>query len=72
MWLLIALCTAAEVERVLKHDRYLHAHYRFYTREMRVVAYTQLLESYRSVTLASMARSFAVSESFIDKCVVNS
>jgi hypothetical protein len=35
--------------------------------EMRVAAYNQLLESYSSVTLKSMASSFGVSEDFIDK-----
>jgi len=33
---------------------------------MRVLAYKQLLQSYRSVTLDSMARSFGVSTAFID------
>ena len=36
---------------------------------MRILAYNQLLQSYRSLTLESMARSFGVSEEFIDRCV---
>ena len=34
---------------------------------MRIHAYTQLLESYRSLTLQYMANAFGVSEEFIDK-----
>ena len=59
--------TLAEVEYFLKADRWLSAHYRFYTREMRIKAYAQLLESYRSLTISSMAESFGVSEEFIDR-----
>lgn len=59
----------AEIEQVLKTDHYLHAHYRFYVREMRIRVYGQLLESYRSLTIESMARSFGVSEEWIDKYV---
>eukprot|EP00123_Amoebidium_parasiticum_P006956 comp17775_c0_seq1/m.17812 comp17775_c0_seq1/g.17812 ORF comp17775_c0_seq1/g.17812 comp17775_c0_seq1/m.17812 type:complete len:389 (-) comp17775_c0_seq1:37-1203(-) len=56
----------AAIEGLMKADRYLYAHYRYYVREMRIVAYSQLLESYRSVTLQSMAASFGVSPDFID------
>nr|XP_053654858.1 26S proteasome non-ATPase regulatory subunit 6-like [Cherax quadricarinatus] len=38
------------VEGELRHDRLLAPHYRYYVREMRILAYTQLLESYRSLT----------------------
>jgi len=48
-------------------DRYMHAHTRFYWRELRVLAYNQFLESYRSVSLAGMATSFGVSADFLDK-----
>ncbi|KAI9019440.1 26S proteasome subunit RPN7-domain-containing protein [Phycomyces nitens] len=58
----------ANVEEThLRTSRYLYAHMRYYTREMRIVAYAQLLESYRSLTLASMAQAFGVSEDFIDR-----
>jgi len=57
----------AEIETILKSDRLLHHHYRFYVREMRVKAYTQLLESYSSLTLVYMAESFGVTVDFIDK-----
>ncbi|CAJ0827507.1 377_t:CDS:2 [Entrophospora sp. SA101] len=57
----------AEVESIhLLTSRYLFSHQRFYVREMRIIAYAQLLESYRSLTMESMASSFGVSEEFID------
>jgi 26S proteasome regulatory subunit N7 len=37
----------ADVEQVAKKDRYLHPHYAFYVREMKIKAFGQLLESYR-------------------------
>lgn len=43
------------------------AHYRYYVREMRILGYTQLLESYRSLTLTYMAQAFGVTEEYIDK-----
>ncbi|KAI8813342.1 26S proteasome subunit RPN7-domain-containing protein [Cladochytrium replicatum] len=56
----------ALVEQSLKRDRMLAAHYRYYIREMRIKAYNQLLQSYRSVTIALVAQSFGVSEEYID------
>ena len=41
-----------------------HLHY---VKEMRLAAYKQFLESYKSVTIVSMAESFGVSCEFIDK-----
>lgn len=58
---------AAKVEQILREDYLLHPHYRYYVREMRIAAYTQLLESYRSLTLQYMAEAFGVSTDFIDK-----
>jgi 26S proteasome regulatory subunit N7 len=57
----------AEVENQMKYDRLLLAHYSYYVREMRIMAYAQLLESYRSLTLGYMAKSFGVTQSFIDQ-----
>lgn len=57
----------AEVEELMKYDRYLHPHYRYFVREMRVVAYNQLLESYRSLTLEYMAEAFGVTVAFMDQ-----
>merc|ERR1712093_283348 len=57
----------AEVEEHhLNTSRVLSLHSRYYTRELRIKAYAQLLESYRSVTLKSLADAFGVSESFIE------
>ncbi|KAK9906744.1 hypothetical protein WJX75_007249 [Coccomyxa subellipsoidea] len=49
-----------------REDVYLHPHVRYYVREVRVVAYSQFLDSYKSVTLESMASAFGVSVDFID------
>eukprot|EP00128_Syssomonas_multiformis_P015475 Colp12_sorted_trinity150504_noHs@34987 len=57
----------ARIEQTLKGDWLFSPHYRFYVREMRIRAYTQLLDSYNSVTIASMALSFGVSPDFIDR-----
>ncbi|XP_015930994.1 26S proteasome non-ATPase regulatory subunit 6 isoform X1 [Parasteatoda tepidariorum] len=57
----------ALVEKMLKQDRLLAPHFRYYVREMRIMAYTQLLESYRSLTLQYMADAFGVTTFFIDK-----
>ena len=46
--------------------RYLHSHYAYYIREMKIKAYAQLLESYRSLTLEYMADAFGVSEDYMD------
>ncbi|KAI7828374.1 hypothetical protein BX661DRAFT_181970 [Kickxella alabastrina] len=51
----------------LSVSRYLFAHRRFYTREMRIRGYAQLLESYLSLTIKSMADSFGVTQDYIDK-----
>ncbi|KAJ9066058.1 proteasome regulatory particle subunit [Entomophthora muscae] len=60
----------AAIEEVhLFTSSYLFTHRKYYIREMRIIAYSQLLESYRSVTLESMAKSFGVSEDFIDRDV---
>eukprot|EP00056_Hartaetosiga_gracilis_P016411 m.4943 g.4943 ORF g.4943 m.4943 type:complete len:384 (-) comp4063_c0_seq1:113-1264(-) len=56
----------AEVETLLKKDFVLSRHFQFFVRELRIKAYQQLLQSYRSLTTASMASSFGVSEAFID------
>ncbi|KAG0591200.1 hypothetical protein M758_1G154100 [Ceratodon purpureus] len=47
-------------------DRYLYPHFRYYMREVRSVAYSQFLESYKSVTMEAMAKAFGVSVNFLD------
>lgn len=49
------------------HDRFLHRHSRWYAREMRVRAYSQYLESYRSVQLGSMAAEYGMSPALLDQ-----
>ena len=61
--------TATLEQTHLKPNRILAPHTRYYIREMRILAYNQLLESYRSLTLESLARSFGMSIDFVDKYV---
>ena len=49
------------------NDGYLGVHKKFFIKEMRIVAYSQFLESYKTVTIKSMAQAFGVSAEFIDK-----
>ncbi|KAF8185007.1 proteasome 26S subunit [Mycena galopus ATCC 62051] len=57
----------AELEQThLLPSRILAPHTRYYVREMRILAYSQLLESYRSLTLESLSGAFGVSVDFID------
>lgn len=56
----------AWLESYLKSDRYLAPHYRYYVREMRILAYAQLIGSYRSLSLAYMSQTFGVSVDFIE------
>ncbi|KAG0378118.1 26S proteasome non-ATPase regulatory subunit 6 [Mortierella sp. AD032] len=58
---------AALETSAMKRSWVLFPHYRYYVREMRIRGYAQLLESYRSLTMQSMAHSFGVSEEFIDR-----
>ena len=60
-------CVTATVEQEMKKDWLFAPHYRYYVREMRIQAYSQLLESYRSLTLGYMAEAFGVSTEFIDQ-----
>lgn len=67
--MLVCFVAAARVEQEMKRDWLFAPHYRYYVREMRILAYSQLLESYRSLTLGYMAEAFGVSTEFIDQCV---
>lgn len=58
---------AVTVVDSLKFDRIFHQHVQYYWREVRVLAYNQFLESYRSVSIASMAHTFGFSPEFLDK-----
>mmetsp|Transcript_10068 Transcript_10068/g.18660 ORF Transcript_10068/g.18660 Transcript_10068/m.18660 type:complete len:411 (-) Transcript_10068:251-1483(-) len=50
----------------MQKDLLLHKHVRYFLREIRYVAYSQFLESYKSVTLNSMADAFRVTPEFLD------
>ncbi len=54
-------------QNFLSQDRYLNEHKAWFVREMRLRAYQQLLQSYRVVGLASMAKDFGVTVDFLDK-----
>ncbi len=60
------LYAMVEVEAVLITDRFLQPHSGFIMRELHVLGYKQFLDSYKSVTLDSMAKSFGVSVDFLD------
>lgn len=52
--------------KTICRDRLMAKHVSYYVKEMRVRAYNQFLEAYKSVTISSMAKSFGVSIDFID------
>lgn len=56
----------ADVQHTLLKDRYLAPHAHYYIRELRVKAYSQLLQSYSSLSLSSMAKSFGVTIEWLD------
>jgi len=61
------LISLAEVSDSLKMDRYFEKHVSFYVREVRILAYTQFLESYKSIKMQNMATQFGVSFDFLDR-----
>ena len=67
-------CTAPQafvgLMDLVRSDMYLAPHLRWYMREARLVAYSQFLESYKSVTLDSMAVAFDVGPHFLDQVCV--
>ena len=58
--------TVAAIEPQLLDDRYFSRHTRYLVRELRVLVYTQFLDAYKTVTLASMAEAFGVGVDFLD------
>jgi len=50
----------------LKADFFMSPHVGYFCKEMRIIAYSQLLESYKSLQLERVASSFGVSVDFID------
>jgi 26S proteasome regulatory subunit N7 len=60
------LHTLVEIQPILIADRFLQPHAGYLLRELHVLGYKQFLESYKSVTLDSMAASFGVGTEFLD------
>jgi 26S proteasome regulatory subunit N7 len=63
------LALASVEENFLSQDRYLSEHRAWFVREMRLRGYQQLLQSYRVVSLDSMANDFGVTVDFLDRFV---
>jgi hypothetical protein len=57
------------IESEFKNDWLIAPHTQYIIKEMRIRAYSQILQSYRSLTIVSMAQSFGVTESFIDRYI---
>jgi PCI domain len=47
-------------------DRYFAQHAQYLVKELRILAYTQFLDAYKSVVLSSMAAVFGVTVPFMD------
>ena len=60
------LLAMVDVHSVLVADRFLQPHAGFLMRELHVLGYKQFLDSYKSVTLDSMAASFGVTVNYLD------
>jgi 26S proteasome regulatory subunit N7 len=59
--------TLAEMEWLVRRDRYVSSHASHYVREMRIAAYSQMLESYSTLRLDTMSAAFGVSPEFLEK-----
>ncbi|XP_076756267.1 26S proteasome non-ATPase regulatory subunit 6 [Xylocopa sonorina] len=55
------------IESEFKSNPLLRSHYRYYVREMRLKAYSQLLQAYRTINLSRMATEFGVTEEYIEQ-----
>jgi 26S proteasome regulatory subunit N7 len=60
------LNATVEVQPILLADRFLQVHCGYIMRELHVLGYKQFLDSYKSVTLDSMATSFGVGAEYLD------
>eukprot|EP01089_Gocevia_fonbrunei_P000844 TRINITY_DN10829_c0_g2_i1.p1 TRINITY_DN10829_c0_g2~~TRINITY_DN10829_c0_g2_i1.p1 ORF type:complete len:391 (+),score=82.04 TRINITY_DN10829_c0_g2_i1:273-1445(+) len=59
--------TLAGISEKMQRDKYLAPHEKYFCREMRIKAYSQLLDSYRSVKLDSMAEAYGISTDVLDR-----
>lgn len=55
-----------EILEAVKKDCYLGQHIDYFSREMRLVAYRQFLEAFKSVTMQNMAEAFGITKEFLD------
>lgn len=55
-----------QLNEQLEDDRYFATHARYLVRELRILAYTQFLDAYKSVVMRTMAAAFGVGEPFLD------
>lgn len=55
-----------DVYPAVARNRYAAPHAPYLLRELRIAAYAQFLQSYKSVTVAGMARAFGVTPPFLD------
>lgn len=60
------MSTLPDILDSLDDDRYLCTHRNYIGRELRVVAYSQFLSSYQSVTMEAVCRNFGVGAGFMD------
>ncbi len=60
-----------ELEGILLDDRFMGQHSTYILRELRVIAFSQYLEAYKSVTLSSMSKVFGVSVEVLDRDLSN-
>lgn len=54
-------------DELLLNNKYLYKHSNYFLREMRCKGYGQLLESYKLLSLKSMAENFSISPDFLDR-----
>lgn len=54
------------IEPYLRRERYLADHASYLIREMRIRAYSQFLDAYKSVTMEGMAKAFGIGVKFLD------
>jgi 26S proteasome regulatory subunit N7 len=59
--------TLPDIINLVEQDRYIAVHRSYIGRELRVVAYSQFLASYQSVTIAAMSAKFGVGVDFLDQ-----
>ena len=57
------------MEWLVSRDRYVSTHASHYVREMRIAAYSQMLESYSTLRLDTMSAAFGVSSEFLEKYI---